>query len=215
MATKEKELKKKEEFKLPKYLKLEKGSMWFDIDGEYSSGVKLYSTNKVLVGRSPNQIDIEKDDFDNKNLVDFGKKTMDLPWYFDTTKIPTEKLSRILLAYKHGLLTEADPNNPPKPLEIKDTNDFKFKENGDRIFTGKNKEMYLKLQNNNFKTLRDFINSTPKTESGKQNLMDLFDYEKKGFNPLNRPRFEVLELIRVKLREFGPGISGIRINEED
>ena len=212
---KEKEVKKKEEFKLPKYLRLDKGSMWFDIDGENSSGIKLYATNKVLVGRAPNQIDVEKDEFDNKNIQDYGKKTMDLPWYIDTTTIPSEKLSRVLLAYKHGLLVEADPQNPPQPVNLKMDRDFGFKDNGDRIFQGKNKEMYVKLQNNNFKTLRDFINGTPKTDSGRQNLMDLFDYEKKGYNPLSRPRFEVLEVIKGKLREFGNGISPIRINEED
>lgn len=229
MAAKEKT--NKNEFKLPKYLRLNKGSMWFDTDGENSSGVSLYATNINLIGREtklqtvkdengreirvPIISEIPKDKFDNKNLLDYGKEESDLRWYIDIAKIPPEKLSRILLAYKHGILVEADPKNPPKPITVTTQNDFAFKNNGDRIFTGKNKEIYAKLQNYNWDILRKFINSTPKTESGRQNLLDLFEYEKKGYNPLSRPRFEVLEAIRAKLREFGPGMSSIRINDID
>lgn len=205
---------KKEQFKLPKYLMLDKGSMWFDIDGEQSSGVKLYATNKVLVGRNVDSLDVVKDEHDNKNLIDYGKINSNLNWYIDTTIIPVNKLSRIILAYKHGILVEADPSSPPESVTFKASNDFKYKDNGERVFQGSNREMYIKLQNNNFKVLRDFINNTPINESGKQNLFDLFEYEKKGYNPLNRPRFEVLELIKSRLNQFGPTISAIRVNDD-
>jgi len=205
---------KREEFKLPKYLRLDKGSMWFDLDGEMASGIKLYAVQNILVGRTPGSKEIVKDEFDNNNLLNYGKIPSNLPWYIDTTKIPNEKLSRILLAFKNGILVETNIENPPKPFVNKDDRDFKYIKDGDRIFNGKNKEIYVRLQQLNFDRLRNFINETPKNETGRQNLMDMFEYEKKGYNPLSRPRFEVLELIRSKLREFGNGISVIRKNED-
>jgi hypothetical protein len=222
----------KSEFKLPRYLRLEKGSMWFDDQGEDSSNVRLYAFNKVLIGRETKLkttiddngkekkiavvSDIPQDEYKNSNIVDYGKNDADLPWYVDTSKIPSEKLSRILLAYKFGILVEADPKNPPKPTKQEiDGSDFGFRKNGDRIFVGKNKEMYTKLQNYPFDELRKFVNNAPYTLSAKMNLMDLFDYERKGHNPLNRPRQEVLDLIRTKLNQYGNGISPLRVNEED
>jgi uncharacterized protein YeeX (DUF496 family) len=175
----------------------------------------LFATKNVFIGKAPGDKEVPKDKFGNKNLNNYGLIEQDLPWYVDTESIPSNKLSRLIFAYNHGILTEANPENPVTPIELDiEDHDFKVKDNGDRIFVGKNYEMYQKLQNNNFDVLRKFINSTPKNESGKQNLIDLFDYERKGYNPLSRPRFEVLELIKTKLKEFGPGISGIRINED-
>lgn len=230
-STAKKTAAKKDEFKLPKYLRLEKGSMWFDTEGENCSGVKLYAFKQVLVGRpfestmvlndegkevmEPVATDIEKDDNNNDDLLNFGKKNAELPWYIDTTGIPKEKLSRVLLAYKHGILVEADPKNPPDQEKPKDTREFKITKQGDRVFVGKNKEMYTKLQNYPFDALRKFVKDAPVTASARQNLIDLLDYEKKGYNALARPRLEVLDLIRTKLNEYGPGISGIRKNEED
>jgi len=75
--------------------------------------------------------------------------------------------------------------------------------------------MFQKLQNLNFVKLRDFVNAAPKTDISRQNIFDLYSYEKKGYNALGRPRLEVLELLKKKLKEFGNGISGIRINDED
>lgn len=224
--------KETKEFKLPKYLRLDKGSMWFDDQGENCSGVRLFASTKVLTGRKfemtetidmtgetvnvPVATPLEKDDNNNTDYVSFGKKEADLKWYVDTTKIPKENLSRVLLAYKFGILVEADPKNPPGK---KDTSaaksEFGYKDNGDRVFNGKNKEMYTKLQNLNFINLRKFVNDAPLTKAARRNLIDLLDYEQKGYNPLSRPRQEVLDLIRKKLNEYGPGMTGIRVNEED
>lgn len=201
-----------EKFKLPKYLKLAKGAMFLDEE----SGVKIYSIKKQFVDRDLKDYQkLAKDEFNNKSLVDYGKVSINLDWYFDTTKIDSSKLSRIITAYNYGILIKADPEDPPKDQEeLKVINDFGFKENGDRIFIGKNKEVYSKLQNNNFETLRRFINDSPSTFSARNNLMDMLDYETKGYNPLNRPRFEVLELLKKKLQEYGPGISSIRVNDK-
>ena len=147
-------------------------------------------------------------------MTDYGKVDSNLPWYFDTTKIETSKLSRILSAYKYGILVEADPENPPQEIKKEEPkSDFGYKDNGDRIFTGKNTEMFAKLQNLNFSKLRDFINSAPLTNKSRDNLIDLHTYETRGYNSLSRPRFEVLELIKKKLNSFGPSISSIRIND--
>ena len=227
-----KDEKKVSEFKLPRYLRLAKGTMFFDTEGEDSSGVRIYSVKEVFVGREIKLVpgitrdgkkgmvakatDIPKDKHGNKNLVDYGKVDGELPWYIDTTKIENKKLSRIITAFKYGILVEADPNNPPE--EIKQTeqhHDFQINDKGDRIFAGRNKEMFMKLQNMNFNNLRDFITTTPKTSSGRDNLMDLYNYELKGHNPLNRPRLEVIKLLKAKLKEYGPGISSIRINEDE
>ena len=219
-------------FGLPKYLRLAKGSMWFDTEGEQSSGVRLFAVNKVFVGRpfkmSTDIIDgkpeytvettnVAKDKYGNKNISNYGFVDADLDWYVDTEKIESSKLSKILLAYKHGILIEADPENPPEFLAHKDATkrDWDWKDNGDRIFIGKNKEMFKKLQNNNFQALRNFINGSPLTEAARKNLVDLYSYEQQGYNTLNRPRHEVLELIRKRLRDYGPGMSAIRINEDD
>jgi hypothetical protein len=205
--------------------------MFFDDQGEDASGVRLYAIKKVFVGRTTkvepytndkNEIkykvipsEVPKDEHSNKNLSDYGKVDAELPWYVDTTTIDPSKLSRILVAYKYGILIEADPNNPPvDPVKEEEIKDFGFKDNGDRIFTGKNKEIYSKLQNLNFVKLREFINGSPLTVTARNNLQDMYEYELKGYNPLSRPRFEVTELIKKKLKDYGPGISPIRVNED-
>lgn len=218
---------KEKAFKLPRYLRLKRGAMWFDIDGENSSGVKLFAVDTVFVGRGHAPLKDEndhpvsmpavpKDKFNNQNTVSYGYiDAKNLPWYVDTKEIPTEKLSRLILAYKHGILAEADPNNPPiKPVEEKQSKEFGYNDAGERVFVGKNKEMFKKLQGLNFEDLRQFVQSCPKNESAKNNLMDLFHYEQKGYNRLSRPRLEVLDLIRAKLKEYGPTMSSIRINED-
>lgn len=211
-----KETMKKSGFSLPRYLRLEKGTMWFDIEGEHSSGIRLYTNNKVFVGRDPKHgSEIPKDKYGNENLSDYGWKEQELPWYVDTTTLPTEKLSRLITAYKMGILVETDPTTTPfTNIKVEIKGDFEIDKNGDRIFIGKNNEVYKRLQNMTFDKLRDFINSCPITQTGRNNLMDLYDYEQKGYNPLSRPRFEVLELVRKKLNEYGPGISPIRVNED-
>lgn len=212
-----KETKKSESvFSLPKYLKLAKGCMWFDTEGENASGIRLFTNPKVFVGRSPKEgSDIPKDKFNNDNLNSYGWVDQDVPWYVDVSKIPQNKLSRVILAYSSGILVEADPNEPQKKEEIKVKDDFAIDKLGDRIFVGKNKDIYKRLQNMTFDKIKEFINTAPITSAGRTNIQDMLDYEKKGYNPLSRPRFEVLELLRKKLNEFGPGISPIRINEGD
>lgn len=207
------------EFKLPRYLRLAKGSMWFDTEGDSSSGVKLFSMKTVMVGRGKDETSVAKDKFDNKNFLSYGfaDAPSDLPWYFDTTKVPKEKLSRIIIAYKNKILVKADPNNPPSAVEIKtdQVRDFKIrKEDGERIFVGKNKAMYYKLQSLTFVQLRDFVQSCPKTGEARDNLIDMYHYERAGYNKLARPRLEVLDLIRGKLNEYGPSLSSFRINED-
>lgn len=218
MTEKKSTKKKQQELKLPNYLRLNKGSMWFDTDGENSSGVKLFSFNKVFVGRGKEEWETQeiiKDKYDNKNLRDYGYIDKSLPWYIDTRKIAKNKLSRILFAYKNKILIEADPENPPLPIKINaGSKEFKKKDNGDRYFVGRNKIIYSKLMNLRFKDLKKFINETPVNETGRNNLLDMLDYERRGHNPLSRPRLEVLDCIREKLRTFGPGMSQIRINED-
>jgi hypothetical protein len=219
-----------DDFKLPRYLKLAKGTMFLDTEGDDASGVRLYATKDIFIGRpvefSDNRndagfliakaTDIPKDRNQNKSIDDFGKIDNNLPWFVDTSKIDNTKLSRIITAYKYGILVEADPEITPdyKQAPIDQKRDFEVRENGDRIFTGKNKEMFTKLQNMSFKDLRGFVESFPETQKARDNLMDLYTYELRGYNSLNRPRVEVLNMIKKKLQKFGPGISAIRVNED-
>jgi hypothetical protein len=205
-------------FKLPQYLKLAKGAMWLDD----ISGIKLYAINTVFVGRGKTETgaDVPKDKFDNKNFVDYGYIEKDIEestWYVDTGTVPTEKQSRMILAFKHGILVEADPKNPPKiPKEKKEqTKDFTRDKKGDIVFTGKNKDIYKKLQNLKISELREFITMSPKSTTAKNNLMDMFHYEQLGYNKLARSRLEIMDLIKAKLKEYGPSISAIRIGEDD
>jgi len=223
-------------FKLPRYLRLNRGSMWFDIEGETSSGIKLYAVDTVFVGRGsypsdkqvedikkrtgaiPDVPEVPRDKFSNQNFVDYGYVAADknkFPWYVDTQTIPNKKLSRIILAFKHGILVEADPKAPPQQSEpTSQVKDFKNNNKGERVFIGQNKEMYKKLQALAFDDLRSFVQSFPKNDDAKNNLIDLFHYEQKGYNRLERPRIEVLDLIKSKLKEFGPTMSAIRVNED-
>lgn len=208
----------KSTFKLPRYLKLKKGSMFLDIDGDESSGVKLYSSNRVFVGRGKieDKKDPPNDKFGNQNQSEYGYIEQELPWYVDTKKIPSTKLSRLIIAFNQGILEEADPASPPSEfVESKQDKDFKVDKLGDRIFVGKNKEVYVKLMNNKFEVLRHFIEQCPDNSRGRETLMDMYDYEKKGYNRVARPRLEVLDLIRNRLNKIGgAGISSIRVNED-
>jgi hypothetical protein len=230
-TTKSKRSKKESSFKLPKYLRLAKGSMWFDTEGDQASGVKLFAMQKELVSRKmemavthtidgkeikyPKATKIPEDEFNNENVLDFGKSDSSLPWYVDTSRIPPDKLSRILLAFKYGILVEADPDNPPLKKERDVKREFQVNDKGERVFHGKNTEMFKKLQNMNFKDLQAFVHNCPLTASARENLQDLYDYEQQGHNPLSRPRQEVIDLLKNKLREYGPGLSSIRINETE
>lgn len=229
-----KKTKNDNEFKLPRYLKLNKGAMFLDDDPEdkNASGVRIFATNKVLTGREVHQTgrfnkdnspilkfgDVTKDKFKNNSTLDFGYVESELPWYVDTKTIPTEKLSRIIKAYQSEILVEADISEPLVPVTDTDVPDpnknFSTNTKGDRVFVGKNAEMYKKLQNLSFKDLKVFVSTTPITSYAKENLIDLYHYEQLGYNPLSRPRLEVLDLVKSKLNEFGPGMSAIRVNED-
>lgn len=230
-STKTSKNKIKKTPKLPKYLTLAKGSMWFDTEGENASGVRLFASKNILTSREYKDeqtitntgetvkrvrtTDIPKDKYDNENYINYGKVDNDLDWYIDTSKIDNKKLSRIITAYNNGILKKADPNNPPGKVKIEGDSNFKYNKNGDLQFIGKNESMYNKLQNNGFNTIRQFINSSPNTLESRNNLIDLYDYELKGYNKLSRPRGEVLDLIKSRLNSFGCGISPMRLNEQD
>jgi hypothetical protein len=209
--------KKENKLTLPRYLRLAKGGMWKDTEGDMSSGKVVYAFDKVMVGRNPHEDDpeVQLDKHNNQDLREYGFIDQQLPWFIDLTNIPTEKLGRIIIAYKAGVLVRADPDNPPAPKMEPVKNEWKTKKDGALVFDGKNKEMFKKLQNLNYEKLKLFVNDCPLNEVGRDNLLDLFDYEKRGFNPLSRPRLEVLDMIRGKLKEYGPGMTGIRRNEDD
>lgn len=215
-STAKKTAKKEKRLVLPRYLRLAKGGMWRDVEGEYASGATVYAIDRVMVGRSEKNTEIQIDKFNNQNLREYGYIDKELPWYIDLKEIPKEKLSRIIIAYKSGILVRANPEEKPSfEKEPKVSSDWKLKQDGALIFDGKNKQMFKKLQNLNFTKIKEFILECPLNESGRDNLLDLLDYEKRGFNPLSRPRLEVLALLRQRLREFGPGMTGIRTNEDN
>lgn len=214
----DKKLKKpKKVLKLPRYMKLQKGSMWKDTDGKDASGKVIYAFKNVMVGRNPhdeNNIEPPKDKFNNENLMEYGYiEDESIPWYIDLTDIPTEKLKRIIIAYNAGVLVRADPEHPPVTIRKNQKSDWKIKKDGARLFVGKNKSMFKKLQNLTIKQIAEFVGECPFTEAGRENLIDLLDYERRGYNQLSRPRGEVLDLIRNRLRKYGPGMSAIRKNE--
>jgi len=211
-----------EKVKLPKYLQLNRGAMWFDVDGPNASGIRLFSIQTAFIGRgkikSENGIDIippiPEDKFKNKNEIDYGYVNKELTWYFDTTTIPPNKLENILNAFRNGILVKADPTIAPKKTKIKEIKkNFNINEQGDQLFNGKNKEMYKMLMSTQTKAMIEFIKNCEITPKNRINLIDLCDYEMKGFNPVSRPRLEILDLIRNKIKKFGNGITPLRKNE--
>ena len=69
--------------------------------------------------------------------------------------------------------------------------------------------MFDKLNNAGHDDLITFIKHAP--INSRQNLLDLYEYELDGFNRINRPRATILDAIRARLNEFGPGMSAITI----
>ena len=225
-----------QEVKLPKYLKLNKGTMWFDITGPNCSNIRLYNTTTTFVGRgyiSDEQydtyretgympsVDVAVDENNNKSTAhgQYGKIHTEDRSYFDTTKIDKSKLANIITAYKNKILVAYDPDKivEEKRREINKKN-FAFKKgsdngtDGDIIFVGKNKHMFDKLNNSKHDDLINFIKNAPM--SAKTNLMDLYDYELQGYNRLNRPRASVLDAIRARLNDLGPGMSSITVEKD-
>ncbi len=225
--------------KLPKYLKLAKGMMWLDIDGKNASGVKLFVFDEQFVGRGHNT-DREWDKYEkdgyltqkpvaedrNSNLNSeqgqFGfVEIQEDRSYFCTTDVPNEKLGHILTAYQNGILVKYDPKKTKKEeaereepvIFPRQNKDFSYRHDGDIVFQGQNKEIFNKLQTLNFTKLCKFIDDC--TPRSRVHLQDMLSYEQKGYNPLSRPRDEVLKYIRTKLNTFGGGISPIRVGEDE
>ena len=216
---------------IPKYLKLAKGTMWFDNIGENCSNVSLSTFNSQFIGRgyiSDNdwetyrrdgyleKKEIPLDKFHNSNLTHGEFGYVDDPVdksYFSTVDIPREKLGNIITAYNAGILIEFNPDTVNKEIpEPKQMKDFSYNKDGDLIFVGKNKHMYDKLNNASHDEILTFIKHAPMNAKG--NLMDLYDYELQGFNRLNRPRASILEAVRAKLNDFGPGMSAITVERD-
>ena len=237
-------------YKLPKYLKLNKGVMWFDIYGENPSGVKLYAIDKQLTGRattreqaikefeiaknresmlqdgrireynqysesvelSEPQKDKDKDNRARKN--EFGWVEMEDKSVFCTTDIDNEKLANIITAYKAGILIAHDPKKKTttKVENSEQKKDFKYNNKGDIVFVGSNQAMFKKLHNLSQEKLILFIKQCG--PSAKDNLMDLYHYEKKGYNSVSRARIDILDAILNKLNEFGPSMSSISVNDD-
>lgn len=220
-----------DDIKLPKYLKLAKGTMWFDNIGENCSNVSLANVNTRFIGRGYisdddwqtyrndgylNKREIPEDKYGNNSLghgeYGFVDETNDRS-YFCTTDIPREKLGNIITAFNAGILVSYDPEKAQKDLpEPSMKKDFSYNKDGDLIFVGKNKHMFDKLNNGSHDDLITFIKSAPM--NAKSNLMDLYDYEMQGYNRLNRPRATILDAIRSKLNEFGPGMSAITVEKD-
>jgi len=225
------------DIKLPKYLKLNKGTMWFDTLGANCSQIRLYNTTTQFVGRGyisdeehaqyletgyGETHDIARDDANNESSAHgvYGKKVVEDKSFFETATVEKSKLANIMTAFKNGILIAYDPEKPPveKEREINKKN-FAFKKgsnngtDGDVIFTGKNKQMFNKLNNATHEDLMSFIKSAP--ISARTNLMDLYDYELSGYNKIDRARASVLDAIKAKLNELGPGMSSITVEEFD
>jgi len=228
--------KKSTEFKLPKFLKLNKGTMWFDTSGPNSSGIRLYKTTTKFIGRGfisdaeytnykedgysvSKDIKVDKNDNASSQHGQYGLVDIEDKSYFDTTKIDKSNISNIITAYNNNILIAFDPDNVVVPVERKIKRNFSYKKgsqngtDGDIIFTGKNKQMYDKLNNAKHDDLVSFIKNAP--FSAKNNIMDLYDYELSGYNRLNRPRATILDALRAKLNTFAPSMSAISVNDDE
>ena len=210
---------KLKEIKLPRYLRLEKGTMWFDD----LSGVRLYRNEEMFIGRGikeGSKVPLDKNnnsstEHDSYGYVERNPDEIKASSYFATKDIPSDKMERILTAINHGILVPYNPKDPIPTItpDEEQEKDFGYDEDGDVVFVGKNTSMYERLQKLNYKDLKAFIASCNKSAS--ENLMDMYHYEIKGHNALNRPRAEVLKLIRDKLSSFGPSMSSLRVDDLD
>jgi hypothetical protein len=224
------------DIKLPKYLKLNKGTMWFDTLGANCSNIRLSNTTTKFVGRGfvsdeehenfmatgQSEIhEIARDENNNESSEHgaYGKVTIEDNSYFEPATVEKSKRANIINAYKNGILIDYDPENPPVEVKRNVRKNFSFKKgsnngtDGDIIFTGTNKRMYDKLNNSKHEDLIKFITAAPL--SARNNLMDLYDYELSGYNRLNRPRASVLDAVKAKLNTLGPGMSSITVEEFD
>ena len=210
---------KTKELKLPKYLKLAKGSMWFDTEGQNASGIELYNSTVSFQGREPiydhEFVQMESDEhyFPHKpipkeSIVPMDKKKK---WYFDTTKVPKDKTANIITAMNFGILVACNPRKEEKAakekLPVKEKTpsrgdgDFAY-DHGSIVYVGKNEYMYKKLNRTDEEEIIDFINKCPITEQARYNLQDLLEFENKGYNRTNRSRHNVLKTLREKLNTF-------------
>jgi len=225
---------KSKTMKLPKYLKLNKGNMWLDDDAEdqNASGIRLIDTDIEFIGRGylsskdmdyyektgitpnkPIKLDIHKNQDATHNSYGYVVSEKDRS-YFCTEDIPEDKLANILTAWQNNILIPYDPKTKKKNIQEKtkdNRRDFSCNKDGDMVFSGKNKDMYNKLNNLVFNELKKFVTGHNK----RADLQDMLQYEVKGYNKLSRPRGEVMDLIRTKINELGPGITPIRVNDID
>jgi hypothetical protein len=207
--------KKVKEFKLPKYLKLNQGLMWIDD----ISGIKLYRAGEQFIGRGckeNSKVPLDKNSNQSFTHMDYGYIELDSQEdksYFCTDEVQPEKLTRILTAFQNNILVEYDPSKPSTTEKgRKIDKNFIVNKDGDYVFNGKNDDIYRKLNALDFEKLKEFIKSCG--EKQRIDLVDMYHYEVRGYNPLNRSRFEVLNLIREKLNSFGPHMTPIRMNED-
>ena len=148
---------KAKEIKLPKYLKLNKGAMWFDTDEDdpKSSGIRLFNTDVKFVGRgflSPSEMaqyrktgitpkkpigqDMHKNQDTTHNAYGYVIEEKDKS-YFCTEEVPKDKLANILTAYNNNILISHNPKAKKKvtnPKEVKNRpKNFEYQD-GDVVF---------------------------------------------------------------------------------
>lgn len=223
---------KSKDIKLPKYLKLNKGNMWFDNDPDdkNASGVRLIDTDINFVGRgyisnsemqkynetgiTPHKqigVDLNKNKEATHNAYGYIINNKDQS-FFCTTDIPADKLGNILTAYNNKILVAYSPTAKPIESEKLPTPKKNFTyHDGDLVFSGTNKNMYNKLNKLSLKDMLEFI----KNCNVRNDIQDLLQYETKGFNKVARARLEIMDALRIKLNSFGSGISSIRMNDID
>jgi len=219
---------KQNENKLPKYLQLVDACMWMDIYGPNCSNVRLSRAATQFIGRG-HFTDEEWSEYKNQGFIEpkdipkdaFGNQSAQGGQYgfvevekdesfFCTDDIPEDKRGNIIKAYQMGNLVAYDPDKVQKEIqETKIKKNFGYNPDGDLVFTGTNKHMFDKLNNASHEDLIAFIKHSPM--NARQNLLDLYDYELQGLNRVTRPRHTILEAIRARLNEFGPGMSGITV----
>ncbi len=217
---------KTKELKLPKYLKLAKGSMWFDTEGPNASGIELYNSKVSFKGREPIydhefiQMEAEEDYFPYKPVPKESVQPMDddKKWYFDTTKVPKDKQANIITAMNFGILVACDPRKEEKAAKeyvkpedktpSRGDGDFAY-DHGSIVYVGKNNHMYKKLNRTDEAEIIEFINKCPVTTQARYNLQDLLEMENKRYNRTNRSRHNVLKALREKLNTFPKGMNPV------
>jgi hypothetical protein len=158
----------------------------------------------------------KKDKYNNEESShgEYGSVEIEDRSWFCTDDVVPEKLGKILTAFQNGILVKHDPKKEYGQIAInKQKKNFAIQPDGDIVFTGTNEFIYNMLNNHGMKKIREYVMNAGR--SARQNLMDLYQYELKGYNSIARPRAELLDVIRLKLREIGPGLSAVTKNDLD